>query len=66
MTEKILNLSRHFVQHKKDKGSKRGFQMLLAKRRRAMQYLMRKDIDEFAKVVQALNLTKEASQLRAK
>jgi ribosomal protein S15P/S13E len=40
--------------------------MLLAQRRKMMQYLMRKDIVEFAKVTKALGLTKEASQLRAR
>lgn len=38
--------------------------MLLARRRKMLQYLMVKDIEEFAKVVQELGLTKEASGLR--
>jgi hypothetical protein len=41
-------------------------QILLSKRKKAMQYLMRKDIDMFAKVVSELGLSREASALRGK
>ena len=39
-------------------------QMLLAKRNRMMQYLMVTDIKEFGRVIDSLNLVKEAKHLR--
>ncbi len=38
--------------------------MLLAKRNRMMQYLMVTDIKEFGRVIDSLNLVKEAKHLR--
>ena len=64
MTEKVMNLARHHSMHKKDKLSNRGFQILIARRRKMMQYLKRTDIKEFDRVVKLLGLEKEASNLR--
>ena len=64
MTEKIKNLSRHALLHKKDKASIRGFQMLVNKRRRLMKYLKRTDFEEFKHVTSELGITKEASSVR--
>eukprot|EP00428_Durinskia_dybowskii_P063525 CAMPEP_0170387730 /NCGR_PEP_ID=MMETSP0117_2-20130122/17710_1 /TAXON_ID=400756 /ORGANISM="Durinskia baltica, Strain CSIRO CS-38" /LENGTH=66 /DNA_ID=CAMNT_0010643611 /DNA_START=324 /DNA_END=524 /DNA_ORIENTATION=+ len=66
MTERIRNLTIHFAKHKQDKHGGRGFQMLIQQRKRMMQYLMRKDIAEFGKVVQELGLGKEASKIRGR
>lgn len=63
MTEKIINMTRHFAANRKDKGSTRSFQILVARRRKMMQYLKRKDFLTFTKTVALLNLQKEASQL---
>jgi small subunit ribosomal protein S15 len=63
MTERILNMTRHFTANRKDKGSTRSFQILVARRRKMMQYLKRKDFLTFTKTVALLNLQKEASQL---
>jgi len=62
-TEKIANLARHFVAHRKDNQSNRGFQSLLSRRRKMMQYLRNTDPKEFEKVVRVLGLQKEASHL---
>ena len=64
MTEKIKNLSRHSVLHKKDKASIRGFQMLVNKRRKLMKYLKRTDLEEFKTVTTTLGITKEAASVR--
>ena len=66
LTEKILNLARHFAQHRKDHHSKRGFQSLISRRRQLMKHLRRTDFETFAKTVKSLNLEKEASQLPLK
>ena len=54
MTERIRNLSRHAIAHKKDKASIRGFQMLTSKRRKLMKYLKKSDLDEFRRVTEDL------------
>lgn len=66
LTEKILNLARHFAQHRKDHHSKRGFQSLISRRRQLMKHLRRTDFDTFAKTVKSLKLEKEAFQLPLK
>mmetsp|Transcript_16144 Transcript_16144/g.16276 ORF Transcript_16144/g.16276 Transcript_16144/m.16276 type:complete len:150 (-) Transcript_16144:78-527(-) len=63
MTEKILNLARHFAVHRKDNHSRRGFEMLISRRRRMMQYLKRKDVVKFKETVISLGLQKEAGHL---
>eukprot|EP01041_Mallomonas_annulata_P001888 gene1888-3660_t len=61
LTEKILNLARHFASHRKDYHSKRGFEMLISRRRRMMKYLKRTNVQRFKDTVVALGLQKEAS-----
>ena len=63
MTEKIKNLSRHAVLHKKDKASIRGFQILINKRKRLMKYLKKTDIQEFKEVTTELGIVREASSI---
>lgn len=64
MTEKILNLAKHAIAHKKDKHSIRGYQILLARRKKMMKYLKRKDFELFKETVTALGLEKEASHIK--
>lgn len=47
LTEKLLNLTRHFLYHHKDKGSTRGHQILLARRRKLFEYLKRTDVETY-------------------
>ena len=63
ITEKIKNLSRHAVLHKKDKASIHGFQMLINKRKRLMKYLKKTDIQEFKEVTTELGIVREASSI---
>lgn len=62
-TEKILNMARHSAMHKKDKHSNRGFQMMVARRKKMMIYLKRTDLQKFKETVIALKLEREASHL---
>jgi small subunit ribosomal protein S15 len=66
LTEKIINLARHFTSHRKDYHSKRGFQLLISKRRRLMRHLRKYDFDTFARVIKELGLETEARQLPMK
>jgi small subunit ribosomal protein S15 len=66
MTEKIINLARHFATHKKDHHSKRGFQKLISRRRQLMKHLRRYDFETFARTVKELKLDAEAKQLPLK
>ena len=63
MTEKVVNLARHFAMHKKDKHSQRGFEMLLARRRKMMKYLKKYDFATYKQTIQKLGLEKEASSI---
>jgi small subunit ribosomal protein S15 len=64
MTERINSLVVHFAKHRKDKGSKRGFLMLVSRRKSMMKYLKRKNFPLFKDTVYRLNLIKEASLLK--
>jgi small subunit ribosomal protein S15 len=58
LTERIKNLTEHFREHKKDHHSRRGLLMLVGKRRRLLDYLKRKDVERYKKILQELNLRK--------
>lgn len=64
MTEKILNLARHHAMHQKDHQTKRGLQMLSARRKKMLSYLKRSNYEEFNRVAVKLNLEKEARQIK--
>jgi small subunit ribosomal protein S15 len=55
-TEKILSLTKHFAKHKKDVASFRGYQAILTNRRKMLQYLKRKNLEEYHLVVEKLGL----------
>ena len=63
MTEQVMSLARHFTVHKKDKHSQRGFQILLARRRKMMKYLKKYDFALYQKTIKSLGLEKEASHI---
>jgi small subunit ribosomal protein S15 len=58
LTERITYLTEHFRTHAKDHHSRRGLLKMVSQRRRLLDYLKRKDLDRYRKVVQALNLRK--------
>jgi len=56
LTERITQLTEHFKTHKKDHHSRRGLLKLVGQRRRLLDYLKRKDVERYRKLVAALNL----------
>lgn len=58
LTERINDLTSHFESHKKDHHSRRGLLMMVGKRRRLLNYLMKKDIERYRAVIKELNIRK--------
>lgn len=58
LTLHINSLSPHFGQHKKDHHGRLGLLRLVGKRRRLLDYLMKKDINRYRKVIQELDIRK--------
>lgn len=56
ISKKIKELTEHLKENKKDYHSQRGLLNLASKRKRLLNYLRRKDIDKFEKVVKDLDL----------
>ncbi len=57
-TAHINELSPHFDTHKKDHHSRLGLLKLVGKRRRLLDYLMRKDVERYRKIIQELDIRK--------
>ncbi|MGQ9797879.1 MAG: 30S ribosomal protein S15 [Ignavibacterium sp.] len=58
LTERINDLTSHFESHKKDHHSRRGLLMMVGKRRRLLDYLMKKDIERYRAIIKELNIRK--------
>lgn len=58
LTERINELAKHFEEHKKDKHSKLGLLKMVGKRRRLLNYLAKKDINRYRKLIEELNIRK--------
>lgn len=56
VTEKITRLVEHLKKNKKDVHSRRGLLSMVSKRRRLLDYLLRKDEDRYKRIVQTLDL----------
>ncbi|MDR2464519.1 MAG: 30S ribosomal protein S15 [Holosporales bacterium] len=56
LTERINNLTEHMKGHKKDFHSRRGFLMLVSKRRRLLDYLKRVNVDRYQALISALGI----------
>ena len=57
-TERILHLSEHVRQHKKDRFTQRALVTLVGKRRKMLDYLKERDIERYRAILQQLNLRK--------
>ena len=55
-TARIQYLTEHLKIHKKDLHSKRGLQLLVAKRRKLLDYLKRINLDAYQALLATLNL----------
>ena len=58
LSERISNLTEHFKTHKKDNHSRRGLLMLVAQRRKLLDYLKDTNVDSYRVLIQRLGLRK--------
>ncbi len=58
LTAEIENLKDHLLEHKKDNHSRRGILLKVAKRRKLLSYLKRKDPEKYNSILEKLNLRK--------
>lgn len=56
LTQRINELMDHFKVHKKDHHSRRGLLKMVAQRRKLLDYLKRRDINEYHEIIKKLNL----------
>ncbi len=56
MTERIKNLTEHLKVHKHDYATRLGLFKLIGRRRRLLNYLAKKDIERYRKLIKALGL----------
>ncbi len=56
LTKRINELTEHFKVHKKDNHSRRGLLRMVARRRKLLDYLKRKDIGEYHAIIKKLKL----------
>jgi small subunit ribosomal protein S15 len=56
LTKRIVELTEHFKIHKKDHHSRRGLLKMVSQRRRLLDYLKRKNIEQYHEVVTRLGL----------
>ena len=58
LTARIQYLTEHFKTHKKDNHSRTGLLKLVARRRKLLDYLHRKDADRYYNLIKRLGLRK--------
>jgi small subunit ribosomal protein S15 len=56
LTQRINELTPHFELHKKDHHSRRGLLKMVGQRRRLLDYLAKKDIERYRKVIAELGI----------
>jgi len=56
ITRRIVELTEHLKEHKKDHHSRRGLLKLVGQRRRLLNYLAKKDIVRYRSLIQELGL----------
>ena len=56
LSERIANLTEHFKTHKKDNHSRRGLLMMVAQRRKLLDYLKKKDEARYTDLIGKLGL----------
>lgn len=56
LTKRINELTEHFKTHKKDNHSRRGLLKMVARRRKLLDYLKRKDISQYHEMIKKLGL----------
>lgn len=58
LTEQVKNLTSHLKDHPHDVHSRRGLLSMVNRRRRLLQYLLKKDADRYKSVIEKLGLAK--------
>ncbi len=58
LSQKIVNLASHLEHNPKDNHSRRGFLKVVAKRRRILNYLQKKDEKRYSELIKKLGLKK--------
>lgn len=58
LTERIRLLTEHFQTHKKDHASRRGLLKLVGRRRKLLDYLKNKKVDQYRAMIKELKLRK--------
>ncbi len=58
LTAKIENLKEHLAEHKKDNHSRRWIMIMVAKRRKMLAYLKKKNQEKYEEVIAALEIRK--------
>ncbi|MFT3745847.1 MAG: 30S ribosomal protein S15 [Pyrinomonadaceae bacterium] len=56
LSQRITELTAHFKIHKKDNNSRRGLLILVQRRRKLLDYLKRRDINEYHEIIKKLGL----------
>ncbi|MCP5114002.1 MAG: 30S ribosomal protein S15, partial [bacterium] len=56
LSHRIKQLTDHFKSHKKDHSSRRGLLGMVARRRRLLDYLKRKDPARYRQLIQSLGI----------
>jgi len=57
-TERIRNITSHLKENKKDHSGRRGLVILVAKRRRLLNYLRKTNVDGYKNILEKLNIRK--------
>ena len=58
LTSRIEELKNHLQEHKKDNHSRRGIMLMVAKRRKMLTYLKKKDPAKHAEILEKLGIRK--------
>jgi len=58
LTDRIKYLTEHFKVHKKDHHSRQGLLKLVGQRRSLLDYLKKKDVNKYRKILKELDLRK--------
>ncbi len=56
LTQRINELTEHFRTHKKDNHSRRGLLKMVSRRRKLLDYLKSKEIEQYHQIIQKLGL----------
>ncbi|GLU46437.1 30S ribosomal protein S15 [Nocardiopsis ansamitocini] len=56
LSHRIVELTEHLKEHKHDHHSRRGLLLMVGRRRRLLQYIAKKDINRYRKLIERLGL----------